>query len=456
MSSLRRTARFLVLMLSTVIARDAASAAGNLQGTQGATGPEHSGKSVSKRAPAEKQPSPDEELQQTINDAGNDRAGLVRNLEAFLQKYPESQQRPQIYRALVEACIQLRDTGRAAGYAERMVALSPSDMPITLLAIQLLERSGDEAGLRRAISYATRVLDFVNNESRAHKPPKISEVEWEAEKTRDRTTVLLLRGRLLLKVKNIADAQRDFETSYALLPSADAAEKLGEVAELQNDPKRAIAEYAKAFALADNENVGVRRREIRKKLGNEWRRVHGSDEGLGEYLLRSYDEVVSAAAGGAKPTTNANARDPYDFILRNASDGKPFPLAEMKGKVLVLNFWATWCGPCRALEPQFDRVASGFQDSQHILFVAANCDEDETLVPAYLAEVKPRATVLFADGLERLFGVNSFPTVLVIDPAGRIVYRSEGYGDDDFEHKLTAAVRHALAVDSAAPGKSAL
>ena len=71
-----------------------------------------------------KAPSPSEELQQTINVAGNDRVALVRNLEAYLVKYPEPSQRPQIYRALVEASLQLREVTRAADYAERIVALT--------------------------------------------------------------------------------------------------------------------------------------------------------------------------------------------------------------------------------------------------------------------------------------------------------------------------------------------
>jgi len=56
---------------------------------------------ASKQASSAKQPSPEEELQQAISNAGNDRAALVRNLEAFLKEYPDSRQRPQIYRALV-------------------------------------------------------------------------------------------------------------------------------------------------------------------------------------------------------------------------------------------------------------------------------------------------------------------------------------------------------------------
>src|SRR5882757_10281640 len=102
-------------------------------------------KSADKHSAQEKTPSPDDELQQAIDNAGNDRAALVRNLEAFLKKYPVAPQRVRIYRALVEATLQLRDNTRAADYAERIVALTPDDMSMTVLAIQLLERNTDEA-----------------------------------------------------------------------------------------------------------------------------------------------------------------------------------------------------------------------------------------------------------------------------------------------------------------------
>jgi thiol-disulfide isomerase/thioredoxin len=405
---------------------------------------------TSKQAPAQpKPPSPDEELQTAIDNAGNDRAALVRNLEAFLKKYPEAQQRVRIYRALVEACLQLRDTARATEYAERIVSLTPDDMSMTLMTIQLLERNGDEAGLRRATNYASRVLEFIDQGAEG-KSPKISKEDWETEKSRDRMTVLLLRGRLYLKRHETAKAQQDFEDSYTLVPSAGAAEKLGEIAELNKDLLRAIQEYARAFVLGDNRKASVDRREIRQKLGNDWRLARGSDDGLGEYLLQTYDEI-NATRGGAHAKRNADARDPYEFMLRRVPGGAPLALAGQRGKVLVVNFWATWCGPCRALEPAFDHVAAEFQRNTDVLFLAADCDEDETLVPPYVQENKLRTTVVFADGLDNAFAVNSFPTVVVIDRAGKISYRVEGYGEDTFEETLTAAIRQALAPDVTQP-----
>ena len=394
-----------------------------------------------------KQPSPEEQLQQAFNTSGNDRVALVRNLEAFLKENPDSRQRPQVYRALVEACLKLRDNARAAAYAERIVALSPDDISMTILTIQLLERSGDEAALRRATNYATRVLEFVERGSPADKSPKISPEEWAIEKKRDRTSVLTMRGRLELKLKDTAAAQKDFEASYEILPSSPAAEQLGEIAEMKKDLKGAIEQYARAFALADGTNETAGRREIRQKLGNVWRLTHGSDAGLGEYLLLTYDEISRASISG-KPKKNADAREPADFTLRKAPEGTAFPLKDTRGKILVLNFWATWCHPCHALEPLFARVAADFQSNAEVFFLAANCDEDETLVKGYLEEDKPHTPVVYADGLDRFFSVNSFPTVMVIDRSGKIAYRSDGFEPDTFEANLAAAVRRALAPQS--------
>jgi thiol-disulfide isomerase/thioredoxin len=402
-----------------------------------------------------KQPSPEEQLQQAINISGNDRAALVRNLEAYLKEYPDSRQRPQIYRALVEASLQLRDDVRAAGYAERIVALNPDDISMTILTIQLLERSGEEAALRRATNYATRVLEFVERSSPGEKSPKISPAEWALEKKRDRMNILSMRGRLELKLKDTAAAQKDFEASYAMLPSSTAAEQLGEIAELKKDLNGAVQKYARAFVLAEATPRFSSRREIRQKLGNVWRLSHGSDDGLGEYLLRTYDEISQASL--AQPRKNADAREPADFTLRKAPEGTAFPLKEIKGKVLVVNFWATWCGPCHELEPSFSRVAAEFLANSDVLFLAANCDEDESLVKSYLESDKFSMPVVFADGLDRFFTVNAFPTVMVIDRVGKVAYRSDGFEPDNFEPNLTAAVRHALAPFSASspPAKPA-
>jgi thiol-disulfide isomerase/thioredoxin len=385
-----------------------------------------------------------QDLQKAIEQASNDRAALMHNLMDFLKKYPQSSQRPQIYRAIVESSLQLREFSTAMEYAERMVALDPGDLSTNLLSVQLLERYGDAAGWRRATSYCTRVLDLIRREPAKDKSPRKSGEQFEKDKQHDVASVLLVRGRLYQKLNEPQNAQSDFEGSYKMAPGSAAAERLGEVAELRKDFPTAIHEYALAFALADGMQGSASRPEVRKKLGNVWRLAHGSEDGLGDYALRAVDEAMAAGID-PKPARNKGLKDPLEFLLRKAPDGSAFALADAKGKVLVLNFWATWCGPCREWEPHFEKVAGHYLGREkEVVFLEVNCDEDETLVGPYLADLKPRTTVVFGDGLEDLLHVNSFPTTVILSRTGKIAYRTEGFDPEGRDQILIDAIDGAI------------
>jgi thiol-disulfide isomerase/thioredoxin len=395
------------------------------------------------KQPALKPLSRTEELQKAMTDAGNDRAALVKQLQAFLDKYPDAPERPQIYRALVEACTQFHDDTCATTYAERIVSLTPDDVSMTLLAIQLLERAGDTDSLRRSVTYATRVYESVERSPISTKSPRVSGYDWEDQKKRDESAILALRGRLEGRLQDTVAARQDFEKSYLLAPNASAALKLGEFDELAKNYDSAATQYAHAFALSDPATKSGRRRESRQKLGNVWRLAHGSEAGLGDFLLKTIDDMTTSAAA---PRTKRNdaVKDAFDFVLRKAPEGTAYPLATQRGKVLVINFWATWCGPCHALEPIYEKVAARYAGNTNVVFLSANCDEDESLVGAYLSERKPRSTEVFADGLEELFGVDSFPTLFVLNQSGKVVFRANGFDPDRIEQELSEAVRQSV------------
>lgn len=397
---------------------------------------------ITERRAPQTEPTEKQDLQKAIEEAGNDRAALVKNLEAFLKKYPQSSQRSQIYRALVESSMQLRDFPRAVDYSERLVALNPEDISNMVLTIQLLDRYGDVPGYRRAVFYSSRVLEYVEHTSQNEKSPRVSPEDWEASKKRDRSSLLLVRGGLYQKLNDLANAQKDFAASYALIPNATAAERLGELAELSKDPNTAIHEYAQAFALSESNNSAASRVALRKKIGNVWKLAHGSEDGLGDYLLHTFD-ATAAASSAPKTARNPSGKEPYDFVLRKVEDGTQVHLAEAKGKVVVLSFWATWCGPCRELEPHFERVAARYQNRNDVLFYALNCDDDESLVLPFLKEEKPKIPALFADGMERLLNVEAFPTTVVLDREGKIAFREDGFDPDSFEKSLVEAIERA-------------
>jgi thiol-disulfide isomerase/thioredoxin len=398
---------------------------------------------------SKKDANPETELQKTIADAGNDRGALVRNLERYLQRFPDAPRKAAVFRALVESCEQVQDDACALNYSEQLIALRPDDSEIMMLAVGLLQKQGDEASLTRASGYVSRVLDRVEKATATEKPARVSPAEWRQQHDDLRAALYNLRGQIEKSQHDDAAAEKDLRMSYSVQPNAVAAEQLGEIAEIRRDYPTAAQEYLLAFALPEDGPVGkVNRREVRKRLGNAWRQLHGSEQGLGEAVLAQYDLLNAAAAGTASAgasaaARNKNARDAYAFVLRKL-DGTALPLAGDRGKVLVLSFWATWCGPCRELEPQFVQVARNYAGNSGIVFYAVNTDEDESLVVPFLSHEKWDVPVVYADGLDDFVKVESLPTVLVLDRFGKITYRINGYPPEGFAENLTNAIQAAV------------
>jgi thiol-disulfide isomerase/thioredoxin len=244
---------------------------------------------------------------------------------------------------------------------------------------------------------------------------------------------------------------KDFAASYALKPNALAAQHIAQLAELQKDFARAIEYYLYAFVLPENGPGGAADRHlVRQNLGNVWREVHRSDAGLGDAILGAYDHIQPPPVAPRPHDRNRDVRDMFYYTLRHV-DGTPFSLAADQGKVIVMSFWATWCGPCRELEPLFANVAAIYAGRSDVIFLAVNTDEDESRVKPFLDEQKWKLEVIYADGLDEYLKVYALPTVIVLDHYGRVSYRISGYQSDQFGERLSNAIEHSLAPESRRP-----
>jgi thiol-disulfide isomerase/thioredoxin len=384
------------------------------------------------------------ELQKALANAGNDRAALVRNLENYLERFPDSPRRAGVYRALVESCEQLRNTDCALDFAERLIAIQPDDSEMMMLAVNLLRQQADSASLTRANGYISRVLDRIEKSKPDERPARSSLADWQDHRDNLRAALYLLRGQIEDSQHKYDAAAKDLKLSFSIRPNAASAKVLGEIAEIHRDLPTAIEEYIFAFVLPETGPGGkVDRREVRWKLGNLWIQVHGSERGLGEEILSAYDRLTAPPANPGPVAHNKKAKDTFAFVLRNLN-GSPAPLEPLKGKIVVLSFWATWCGPCRELEPILGQLAKAYSGNPALAFLAVDTDEDESLVAPYLAHEKWDLPVVYADGLDNFLGIASLPTVVILDRTGKISYRVNGYSPEGFSESVITAIQAAL------------
>ena len=132
---------------------------------------------------------------------------------------------------------------------------------------------------------------------------------------------------------------------------------------------------------------------------------------------------ASPLATGAVATQSAAP----DFTLRSMS-GPNLRLAEQRGRVVMVNFWATWCGPCRQEMPQLDRLYQKYKSSGFVL-LGVNVDEDvrkATDVAAKLGVTFP--VLLDTDkAVSKLYDLSTMPSTVIIDRDGKVRYLHRGY-----------------------------
>lgn len=125
-------------------------------------------------------------------------------------------------------------------------------------------------------------------------------------------------------------------------------------------------------------------------------------------------------------------------------DGGRVSLAEQRGKVVIMEFWATWCGPCRFSTPSLEAVYRKFKD-RGVTVLLINAGEAPERIRKW-AERRFTAPILLDEQGEaaELYSVNGIPRLLVVDQQGRIVYDHEGYSGG-LEYNLGLVLTEMLA-----------
>ena len=410
---------------------------------------------LSASAQAQTDASEAQALNHALEEAGASPVDFVRALENHLQKYPDTARRAEIERGLVRGAADAKDYRRIALYGERVLARDPNDVDVLeqVANAELKSRTPEEA--RKALAHA-RLLETILGESgkqardKAQSGPQGTRRIIETD-VRLATAVLFesrAQGLLGDAGKAVELSRRSFEVS----PSAEAAREAGYWYNELGNFAEAVRWLADAFTIGDPRVSETDRNRDREQLGEIYSKWKGSEAGLGDIVLASWDrnrEVIAQRRLMLKQfDPNMQLSNPMDFTLTGV-DGSRLALASLRGKVIVMDFWATWCGPCRIQHPLYDKVKEKFRGRDDVVFLAIDTDEDRALVPAFLSNNKWNSISYYEDGLSILLKVTSIPTTLIFDERGELVSRMTGFDPDRFVTMLSDRIDDALK-----PGKA--
>lgn len=155
---------------------------------------------------------------------------------------------------------------------------------------------------------------------------------------------------------------------------------------------------------------------------------------------------IFLSTGLIKPAKIAkNEEIPANYDLQLVTlEGKPVSLKELKGKVIFLNLWATWCPPCIAEMPDIHNLYQQM-DSSKIAFVMISLDEDVNKPRKYIKKKKFTFPVYQVSGeMPEVYTTRSIPTTYIISASGKIVSRREGidsYNTPEFVRFLNALTK---------------
>ena len=132
--------------------------------------------------------------------------------------------------------------------------------------------------------------------------------------------------------------------------------------------------------------------------------------------------VASTASPALAPATAAP-----DFTL-HAMSGPNLQLKDQRGRVVMVNFWATWCGPCRQEMPQLNRLYEKYKSSGFVL-LGVNVDDDVTKAAEVAAKLGVTFPVLLdtEKTVSKLYDVSTMPSTMIIDRDGKVRYVHRGY-----------------------------
>jgi thiol-disulfide isomerase/thioredoxin len=320
-------------------------------------------------------------------------AEKIAGLEKILSLKPSGEIKRYLYEQLFRIAEKAGNTAALVKYGELLSAIDPTDAAVPAkIAIALA--NGKDAP--RALRYA-RIAEKTTTAFRPVPAPAnngATAEEWRAER--------FTEARQQQYYKNLRALALD-ALGFSLCRAT------GQCAEAERYLRQSIE-------LARSEQNLFHLAEALEKLGRK------------PEAERTAIEAKNAYAESVEKTFR---KEPAKDFELTTIDGRKLKLSDLKGKVVMIDFWATWCGPCVKSLPTLNKLYAKYKERGfEILYVSVDEQADIYKIAPFVKEHKLGFPVLLDEGAKVLYNVKVFPTTIFIDRAGNVRHRDAGFGEE--------------------------
>ena len=347
----------------------------------------------------------------------------------FKNDFPESRSLNSMTLSILDDFAEAKRYDEAEEFLNKNVS-NPSSNLLNTVAWEMVEK---EINLKTAAELAKNGVELARKEIEnptSKKPSYITEKQWRKNLKMPLGNILDTYGFALYKLGQVEESLPHFAEAVEIFNKGNK-----DVNERYAEALFETGKTEKAYAFAEEcLKEGKKTPKIEEVFKKSWLAVKGSDEGLEDFFTKLNAEGIQKLKDElAKKLLDKPAPD---FTLEDL-EGNTVSLSDLKGKTIILDFWATWCGPCIRSFPGMQKAVDKFKDDDSVKFLFINTWERGEGVKEKVAKFIKEKEVTFQvlmdseNKVVEAYGVEGIPTKFMIDKNGKIRFKSVGFGGDD-------------------------